>query len=104
MPVKRRVSKRRHLSPEAELDAWRETFSSGFDFFDLLPLGLEGDARFALGREKPAPGDAEVLAAVREAWARLGAAFMAEWQPQAYLPEPWALTAFGKPEGRSHAD
>jgi hypothetical protein len=103
MPVKRRASKRRRLSPEAELEAWRETFCSGFDFFDLLPLGLEGDAAFALDREKPAPGDVEVLVAAREAWARLGAAFLATWKPQAYLPEPWTLTAFGKPEGRGRA-
>ena len=105
MPVKRRIAKRRSLSPEAEMDAWRETFSSGFDFGDLEVLGLSGEAAFGL--RAPCPGDAErrqrdqaTLTVAREAWQRLGAAFMASWEPEPYLPAPWALEAFGEP---SHA-
>lgn len=65
MPVKRRHSKRR-VQGAAELDAWSGVFDSGYDFFDELPdIGVETDAN------NQVPDDV-----LREAWERLGAAYL----------------------------
>ncbi|PAQ01560.1 hypothetical protein LRP31_18800 [Mesorhizobium mediterraneum] len=83
MPVKRRVAKRRQDST-AELDAWSETFTSGFDFFgDLAPFGLVDDRN--------------IQAAAKEAWTRLGVAFLGDWRPTDVRETPWALQEFGEP-------
>lgn len=86
MPVRRRVSKQK-IGPAAELAAWSELFSTGYDFFgDLDVLGFEGS------------GDADRAArvAAEEAWARLGEMFMATWELD-HPTEPWALQQWGKP-------
>jgi hypothetical protein len=87
MPVKSRRAKRR-LDPAAELEAWAMTFETGRDYFnDLVPFCFpHGSA-----------GEDEVYAAAPEAWRRLGAMFMAIWEPTAHRPLPWALEEFGDP-------
>jgi hypothetical protein len=85
MPVKRRIQKRR-LSPAAELEAWRELFDCGHDFFnDLELLGFPG-------------GDCDRAAqqAARLAWRRFGATFMETWRSDV-RSRPWALEQFGDP-------
>lgn len=88
MPVKRRLSKRK-LSTAAELAAWSELFTTGYDFFDdLEPFGF------------PHIHDADraARAAAPEAWSRLGETFMMTWEPDPRVrEEPWALEEFGKP-------
>jgi len=93
MPVKRRISKRR-LGNADELGAWGELFSSGYDFFgDLDVLGFSAN-----------DADRAARAAAPEAWARLGEAFMATWEPDPPVrEEPWALQEFGKPREVSRA-
>jgi hypothetical protein len=90
MPVKRRASKQR-FSNAALLEAWSMPFQCGCDFFgDLKPLGI--DARSIL------EADEDVMAAAREAWGRLGEAFMVEWQPiKGVREKPWAFEQFGEP-------
>lgn len=89
MPVKRRLSKRRLASAPAE--AWFNTFAAGHDFLgDLAEFGF--------------PDDAAARDGAREAWREHGAAFLAAWQPYPAQPTPWALDAFGKPEGMTHAN
>ena len=93
MPVKRRVEKRR-VSADAELAAWRETFTHGHDFF--------GDASDYTGLTEPVhvsledrPGAARKWReAASEAWQRVGPAFLAEWTNE---DQPWALQEFGEP-------
>lgn len=85
MPVKRRVHKRR-LSQAAELQAWECLFDTGHDFFDDLPeIGVQTDAYSVPN-----------VSAARQAWHRLGSAFLANRQSD---PErqPWALRTFGDP-------
>jgi hypothetical protein len=85
VPVKRRIAKRR-ISPEAELKAWRMFFKSGYDYFDdLKDLGYRSEA--------------EMLAAAPQVWARLGRAFLAQWdvEERAMRGDPWALEEFGTP-------
>jgi hypothetical protein len=83
MPVKRRYSKRR-TAVAAELAAWSDAFECEFDFFnELEPFGISTDA--------------EVKAAVPEAWARLGGAFLDQWTPTDTRTVPWALEQFGDP-------
>lgn len=88
MPVKRRVPKRR-ASVEAEIAAWAETFETGFDFFgDLEPFGFPAGSDSIRSIWKAAP----------EAWQRLGAVFLASWQPTAARSTPWAQEQFGEPQ------
>jgi hypothetical protein len=85
MPAKRRTAKRR-TDPAAELEAWSMLFRCGYDFFgDLDHLGLDIDAK---------------RRAAREAWRRLGAAFMTAWRPDTARQKPWALEQFGDPKCR----
>jgi len=104
MPAKRRLNKRRATLPP---EAWEMPFTCGHDYFAALaPLGLaepcdlppESDAREA--------AQAAWDEALRDAWARHGAAFMAAWEPQSGRALPWAAEAFGLPEahGGRHAD
>jgi hypothetical protein len=89
MPVKRRVSKRKTLSPAVELTAWGELFTTGDDTFGELDL---------VGFAWTADGERAARAAAPEAWHRLGEAFMAKWEPDPGVrDEPWALQRFGKP-------
>ncbi len=70
----------------AELKAWRMTFKSGYDFLRALPhIGVE-----ITSNHQPDPN------AAREAWVRLGDAFLAAHQPDA-RGDPWALRTFGLP-------
>ena len=82
MPVKVRRPKRR-MSVAAELEAWSVLFATGYDFF--------GDLGF--------PKQEEARKAARDAWERLGPAFMARWTPSSARSVPWALEAFGEPQG-----
>ena len=90
MPVKKRRSKAR----KDELSAWSDVFDCEFDFWDALPeIGVETDAYGLPDRE-----------VAREAWSRLGAAFMDEWRARPRHAEelaPWALTEFGEPKRRA---
>lgn len=72
-----------------QLNAWRMTFEGGFDFLSALPrIGVAID-----DKHRP-PSDT-----AREAWRRLGSAFLASRADQP--GEPWALAAFGSPgEGK----
>jgi hypothetical protein len=72
MPVKRRVSKRR-VSPQAEAEAWRVFWETGWDFF--------GDAAKFTGLTEPVniwppedrgPAEAAWKAASEDAWRRVG--------------------------------
>ena len=96
MPVKRRASKQR-LTNAALLEIWRGTFECGCDFFgNLEPLGIiEPHNVWPLeDREK---ARAAFMAAAREAWGQLGAAFLADWRPPHAGDKPWALVQFGEP-------
>jgi hypothetical protein len=79
MPVKARHAKRRR-SLTADLHAWEMLFTCGTDYFGDLGMS-----------------DAEALAAAPEAWRRLGAAFLATWQPETPRAVPWALQTYGEP-------
>lgn len=94
MPRRRRVPKRR-ADPQVEANAWASVFETGFDFFDDLE---------AIGLADPTAGvsgsDAEKVAfraAAKDAWRRLGAAFMVSWEARGTLEKPWALEQFGNP-------
>ncbi|MEH3123711.1 MAG: hypothetical protein PGN16_17365 [Sphingomonas phyllosphaerae] len=70
----------------AELKAWRMTFKSGYDFLRALPrIGVE-----ITSNHQPD------LQAAKDAWARLGDAFLAAHEPDA-RGDPWALRTFGLP-------
>lgn len=96
MPVKRRNAKRR-TDPQAELQAWSGLFKCGFDFFDELE-------HFGFPQGGP-NGEGAKRAAAKDAWTRLGAAFLPEWnagglhgRPMSVpLDTPWALNEFGDP-------
>ena len=96
MPAKRRNSKRR-TSSNAEVEAWSDLFTCGYDFFgDLEPWGF------------PRNNDADraARAAAPEAWQRLGAAFLENWSPHpapGQRQTPWAVEEFGYPKGYRHA-
>lgn len=81
MPVKRRTAKQR--APDSDLGAWSMLFTSGNDYLSELRrwFATEDEARAAAGA----------------AWHRLGAEFMATWQPTSHRPRPWALEQFGPP-------
>lgn len=84
MPVKRRASKK-HKS--AEVFAWAELFQTGYDGFgDLTEFGYSIEYN-----------DPQKLRDARDAWARLGAAFLntrPDWWPST---PAWALEQFGDP-------
>jgi hypothetical protein len=83
----------------ARLAAWRLTFKCGTDFFsDLEPYGViepcHADDYEAAARA--------FLKEAREAWAELGAVYMATWKPDprdSVVRLPWALVTFGDPHG-----
>jgi hypothetical protein len=86
MPVKRRTAKRR-VDPETEMMIWSSVFGSGRDFFGELPsLGVSAGPGGVVDRE-----------AAREAWHRLGAAYMDD---PINGCDPWALREFGEPPCR----
>lgn len=90
MPAKRRQPKRRVLTTAEELEAWDMSFKCGWNYLDFLrPLDLEGDPRT----------DSNVRDACRAAWQRLGAQYMAAWQPEEGQALPWAMLEFGAPNG-----
>ncbi|RWK19817.1 MAG: hypothetical protein EOR43_23115 [Mesorhizobium sp.] len=92
MPVRRRIDRHR----PAELAAWRDWFSFGYDWFGhLYEAGI-------VAEYKEQPDEATA----RAAWQRCGEAFLAEFaaeQAQERYPReepPHALTVFGPPAGR----
>jgi hypothetical protein len=82
MPVKLRKPKKRRTF-EADLEAWSMLFECGYDFFNELEFGY--------GSDDVARG------AAPEAWARLGAAFLANRPANASRAVPWALETLGPP-------
>ena len=87
MPVKRRRPKHR-TTEAAEVEEWSTLFETGFDFFDDLGFGHGSDATPA-ARE-----------AAREAWQRLGRAYLALDRHNPAVPVPWAIETFGEPPCR----
>jgi hypothetical protein len=85
MPVRRRLAKRR-VDPAVELQDWENWFEWGREGFagELWDYGL---------RTKE-----DTLAAMPEAWQRLGAAFMAARKRADQVP--YALKQFGDPRCR----
>lgn len=86
MPVKRRTSKRR-IDPETEYRNWQAYLESGCAFAGELE---------AIGFPE-AENDPALPEAAREAWHRLGARVIAEYQPTPSYPRPWGLSQFGEP-------
>jgi hypothetical protein len=84
MPVKLRQPKKRRTF-EADLEAWSMMFECGYDYFNDLGFGSGGD------------GDDVAREAAPEAWARLGAAFLANRPANASRTVPWALETLGPP-------
>ena len=85
MPTKRTRRSRNRRADEVR--AWADLFTTGRDYFgDLTPLGFPGG-----------DGDRAARDAAGQAWARLGAAFMATWRPTSTRQTPWALDRFGEP-------
>lgn len=96
MPVKRRKDKRRATLPP---EAWQMPFTCGHDFFGALaPLGLVEPHRLPPESEAREAAKSAWRAALRDAWAREGRAFMAAWEPQPGRALPWAAEAFGLPD------
>jgi hypothetical protein len=93
MPVKRRQGKRR-LGEAAELEAWGELFTCGYDFFgDLEPFGFPGGDT-----------DRAARAAAPQAWKRLGIAYLEtawadRYKGSGQRQTPWAVEEFGYPKG-----
>jgi hypothetical protein len=86
MPVKRRASKRR-VDPMAEAWAWATAFHCKHDFFgDLAEFGLTEDKA--------------ILAAMPDAWRRLGGLFISHNLGDGFGGEAWALREFGEPPCR----
>ena len=86
MPTKRRSHKRQRGSA-AEVAAWEMIFRTGRDYFgDLRRFGTVE----MIGLGVVSRADAA------EAWARLGAYFMANYQPEPDR-QPWAVVQFGFP-------
>ncbi|MEQ1955315.1 hypothetical protein [Mesorhizobium sp. CN2-181] len=89
VPVKRRYGKRR-TNDAAELAAWRDAFLHRWDFFrDLEEFGLGTDEA--------------VAAAFPEAWARLGGAFLDQFEqhPSRSPEPPYGLVTYGDPRNAS---
>lgn len=83
MPAKRRTAKRRNDIPA---EALQMVFASGFDLLgELADYGITNDTAAHV--------------AAQDAWPVHGAAFMATWQGTRSQPLPWAVEAFGQPEG-----
>lgn len=87
MPRRIRRTKRRFNSA-AEIDAWSMMFCYGRDYFnDLEDIGFVTVA--------------QIIAALPEAWRRLGVDFMARWAQMGSVEKgnrkfPWAHDQFGK--------
>jgi hypothetical protein len=95
MPAKRRKDKRRQAVPP---EAWDMVFAAGADYFgDLAPLGLVEPHHLPPGSDARAAAQAAWDDALRDAWARHGLAFMAQWQQRPDRALPWAAEAFGNP-------
>lgn len=98
MPVKRRPGKRR-IGDAAEVEAWSELFTCGYDYFgDLRPYGFHGAG----------DADREARAAAPEAWKRLGKVYLETvWanrnRSDGQRQMPWAVQEFGKPWEKAHA-
>jgi hypothetical protein len=88
MPVKRRLAKRRD-DPAVELEAWSVYFSFGADYFGDL------DRRWGLTKDETRR---RAHNEVKDAWSRLGAAFLETWRGDTHQPRPWAETKLGNPE------
>ncbi|WP_212031266.1 hypothetical protein [Bradyrhizobium sp. JYMT SZCCT0428] len=79
------------MGDAAEVAAWGEVFSCGYDFFgELEPFGFPG-------------GDADraARAAAPEAWLRLGRSWLeaGAHKGPGKADVPWAIEQFGYPEG-----
>jgi hypothetical protein len=104
MPTRTRRSKRR-LDAGVELEAFECMFATGRDFFGALHKRLgyppRHSHRYAKTLAERRRFDAEDAALyeklAREAWSRLGKAFMATWEPTAARERPYALDAWGEP-------
>jgi hypothetical protein len=96
MPAKRRKDKRRATLPP---EAFEVAFMCRFDYFEALaPLGLVEPIRTPPESKAREVAQAAWDEALRDAWAREGAAFMASWEPQLGRALPWAAEAFGLPD------
>ena len=93
MGTRRTPIKRKRVSQAGKLGAWSAWFECGVAFDgDLLDLGLFEASADDFDR------------AARDAWRRLGGAFMATWQPTASVKVPYALETYGGPDGNeTHA-
>jgi hypothetical protein len=84
---------------DAELKRWQFPFSCSHDFFDQTGFDPHkhepphGDLR---GAELEA-AERRFLFAMRDAWQRLGAAFLESWQPEVPGDVSFAAFAFGDP-------
>lgn len=94
MPVKRRRAKRR--DDVAELEAWRSWFETGVAFSgELEEFGaVEPQSVW------PPENREAAMAVARDAWNRLGAAFLETLSPTDVTKVPWALEQFGEPSCR----
>lgn len=85
MPAKKRAARVR-VDPERELRAWRGVFRSGYDYLHALR-----DVGVPTVQHQPA------AEAARDAWARLGTAYLATAEQDEQPGEPWGLRTFGDP-------
>jgi hypothetical protein len=97
MPPRRRSQL---AAQDAELNAWRGTFTSGFDFLRALPaIGVSiSKATQPTKRTKVADmkvGHRPQREVAEDAWRRLGHAYLAERAPDD--PPSWAEREFGDP-------
>jgi len=82
--------RKRHEVDVIELENWRMVFETGHNFF-TWDHNIGVDAR----------DEAAFLPAARDAWQRLGAAFLDGWEPgYTNVKRPWALEQFGDPSGK----
>jgi hypothetical protein len=99
LPVKRKNGPRRR-DDTAELEAWESFFAGGHDFFGTAadfagltePLRVEPKGRAEANRAW--------MAAALAAWGRVGALFLATWEPTPNRAAPWARENFGDPSSR----
>jgi len=95
------VQRRNEVGIEAELAALDCVFTTGHDFFGLAHSRLGWPPRFSHGPgwiKRNRENKAKLDKLTREAWGRLGRAFMATWEPLPGGRElPYALEAWGEP-------